>query len=176
MTPTILFLVGEPGVGKTTLARGLIGEVQSLVVSPKFTIGSKAVAAGHYTGQPFDGADTIPYSGGRAAVAGWMEMFVRRPLTIFDGDRLSNSKTLEFLGTLIRPPRLLCLQLIASPELCAHRRAMRGTAQSAAWVKGRATKARNFYERFVPPFRYTMTTWQHPDLNLAHASEWLESL
>lgn len=145
------FLVGPPGVGKTTFARRLLGLAASgelppggyLTEKPKWTIiGNDIAAAGHYTGGTFDGADTVPYNGVEAALADWDQNIREKvALTLFDGDRFSHAKAFEFVRA--RVP-VLVMHLAGDAELLAARRAARGSNQNASWLKGRETKARRF--------------------------------
>jgi hypothetical protein len=156
----VLWLVGEPGAGKTTLARQIIEVPSKMTAKPKWTIGSKVVAAGHYTGGKFDGADTVPYNGAKEALAFWREMLAHKAeLTLLDGDRFSNATAVEFFKSYVGPggrPRLLCVLLKPSAELAAERRKLRGSDQNETWLKGRVTKANNFYEGFPADDRATL--------------------
>ena len=143
---TVLFLVGEPGCGKTTLAKRLIEPDSYLIPSPKWTVGMKVCAAGHYSGSTFDGADTVPYNGVDAALTLWEADLRALPLTIFDGDRFSNAGVVERLrasgaqqGLSIR-----CIHLHVPENIAASRRAQRGSNQNPSWLKGRKTKAARF--------------------------------
>lgn len=145
----ILFVVGAPGVGKTTLVRALLGleggdlpEGGYLVPKPKWTVLPSAAAAGHYTGETFDGGDTVPYTGAQDALAYWRAHLAARALTVFDGDRFSNAGVLTWLRDHGHAPR--ALWLTAPSETLDTRRAARGSHQNAAWMKGRATKAERF--------------------------------
>jgi len=52
-----VFVIGPPGVGKTTAIRPMLDEGSTLIDKPKWTVGPHVVAPGHYTGKTFDGAD-----------------------------------------------------------------------------------------------------------------------
>lgn len=152
----ILFVVGAPGVGKTTLVRGLLGMVHGelpvggyLVQKPKWTVLDAVCAAGHYTGDTFDGADMVPYNGAAAALEYWAQNLAGKALTIFDGDRFSNATTLSKL----RDHELRCLHVRAPAAVLAARRQARGSNQNPSWMKGRASKAANFTALFAPEAR-----------------------
>ena len=144
MGSVAVFLVGAPGVGKTAVARVLLGAGPwTLVLKPKWTVGSGVCAAGHYTGSAFDGADTVPYSGARDAVAYWRsELLPAARLTIFDGDRFSDEGSLERVLAAGVSVRVVLLK--APPLVLAERRAARGSQQNESWMRGRATKAERF--------------------------------
>ncbi len=156
MTRVALWIVGPPGAGKTTLARSFLGfddgkgAALVLVQKPKWSIafGGRVVAAGHYTGATFDGADTIGYSGGAAVLDYWLrELQPRAELTIFDGDRLSHKGALEFVRGHV--DRVEVQHVTASPDVLAARYAARGWNPKPAWIKGRTTKAARFAELFT---------------------------
>ncbi len=147
---TVLYLVGPPGVGKTTLVRSLLGLPASgelplggyYSTNPKWTVLADACAAGIYDGGLFDGADTIPAPRYQAALDFWASTLApHKKLTVLDGDRFSHAKALAFLA---ERARVIVAHLTAPEEVHAARRAARGTKQDPSWVKGRVTKAANF--------------------------------
>jgi hypothetical protein len=108
----IVWVVGEPGVGKTTLVReGLLEDDMELVGPPKWTVGQAVAAAGHYSGGKFDGADTVPYNGAAAALDYWATRLHTFPLTIFDGDRFSNDNAVKFFHAREVTHRLCCIHV-----------------------------------------------------------------
>lgn len=145
-----LWVVGEPGVGKTTLVRRLIEPGSKRSLKPKWTIGKAIVAAGHYVGGKFDGADTVPYNGAAEALEFWrIELLPKMQLTIFDGDRFSNAKSVGFVAVQSAlPVQAACAHLVLPEADAAARRAARGGKQSETWVRGRKTKAARFAETF----------------------------
>jgi len=143
----VVFIVGAPGVGKTTLVRELLEPNSALIASPKWTVGPTVCAAGHYVGGKFDGADTVPYNGVQTALLFWEQRLASRSVTILDGDRFSFSGAREFFAE--RGARDTCIYLDTAPETIQARRQQRGTTQNATWVKGRVSKALNFATGFA---------------------------
>ncbi len=146
---TVLYLVGAPGVGKTSLARALL-RMQGpelpigsfLVQKPKWTVAPHMCAAGHYQADDFDGADMVPYNGAQEALDYWaQELRPQHELTLLDGDRFSHEKALTWL---MDRDDVAVAHLTAPDDVHAARRALRGSDQNATWVKGRVTKASRF--------------------------------
>jgi ribose 1,5-bisphosphokinase PhnN len=145
----VLYVVGPPGVGKTSLVRELFKVLdpfgtRHLVLKPKWTVGSEICAAGHYTGDTFDGADTVPYNAAQAALDYWAEKLKYKPCTVLDGDRFSHDGARNFFLQHIPCEHLFTVHLTAPEEVLATRREIRGSKQNPTWMKGRATKAANF--------------------------------
>lgn len=144
-----VFVVGAPGVGKTTVVRALLEPHESitrfLVEKPKWTVCKDIVAAGHYTGGTFDGADTVPYGGVEEALKFWDQEFkTTKRVTILDGDRFSHDKVVQWFQKRACP--IVVVYFTAADKVLAKRRAKRGSNQNATWLKGRVTKSRNFYD------------------------------
>lgn len=161
---TVVWVVGEPGAGKTTLVRRLLPTGSAPVVAGKvkWTIGPGACAAGTYTGAPFDGADTVPYDGAKACLEWWRDASLARrcPLTILDGERFSNATVVKWFQDNAPGVRLVCV--FVETIHAASRRAARGSKQNATWVKGRASKARNFAVSF-PGDKFCVDSSLKPD-------------
>lgn len=154
MRRMVLWIVGEPGIGKTTIARMLLESHWRRdleIISPKWTgFGPDMCAAGWWRGEKFDGADTLPISQIKLALPYWRDHMSHR-VAVIDGDKLSNSGAVQVANEM--GARMACVLLTGVSE-AIDRRLVRGTAQNEKWIDGRRTKARNFHHRF-PRARYT---------------------
>jgi len=150
---TAIFVVGPPGVGKTSAMRVLLGETFELYHDGKvkWTRAAPYVFAGHYGLGTFDGADTVPNDGWLPNLEFWEKEYLPNEeyqVTVFDGDRFSHGNAVKWLED--RGVRVLCAHLTASDEVMDARRKERGSDQNPTWLAGRVTKSRNFSERFKP--------------------------
>jgi hypothetical protein len=148
MTKYLLYLVGAPGVGKSTLARELTGEWDRTVhrnapvPHSTFRNPSSGIPVGLELGVPredFPGTDALAMDiGPRAGV------FLREAQVVWalgEGSRLA---TRPFLGGAVRAGvHLTLVSLRAGEELLHARWVARGSRQNSSWRKGAATRARN---------------------------------
>lgn len=141
----VVFVVGEPGCGKTTLVRHLIGRNIEIQDKPKWTWNEAGVcAAGHYTGHAFDGADRVPYNGVKMALRFWEARLGDSRVTLFDGDRFSIKPVTTWAQKSSQVSKIGALLLDLPAEIAENRRRNRGTFQNTSWVLGRKTKAMRF--------------------------------
>lgn len=153
---TAIFVVGPPGVGKTSAMRVLLGTEFNIFTDPengkvKWTLAPPYCFAGHYGVGTFDGADTVPNDGWVPNLEYWEAHILTDSAykyTVFDGDRFSHANAQKWLED--RGVRVLCAHLTASDEVMDARRVERGSDQNKTWLAGRVTKAKNFAQRFKP--------------------------
>ena len=142
----ILFIVGPPAAGKTSVARHLIEPLSKRVQKPKWTVGKSLVAAGHYMGEMFDGSDQVQYDGVPEALEFWSVALQGYKTTLIDGDRFANSKVLQYF--IARKAQCKCVHITAPPNILADRRKQRGSTQATHWLLGKATKSERFADMF----------------------------
>lgn len=158
--PIVLWIVGEPGVGKTTLARKILldyGPPNAVVRRPKWTVfgwyaKSEAAAVGTWEGRPFDGGDTVPIGDIKPALTYYADHLADDlPLVVFDGDKFANANAVEYVRATAPGSQLVCLHLVGPEDAAAGRLArsqVTGKTQDDTWVRGRRTKSARFAEGF----------------------------
>jgi hypothetical protein len=169
-----LWIVGEPGIGKTTLTSRLIdnwGGQKYLSCSPKWTCGKGFAAAGHYRGDVFDGADSVPIQGINPLLAS-LRLAPRKltELVVFDGDKFSTAKAVDTCKELHR--RCVVI-LMEGQALAENRRKLRGTSQHPSWVKGRRTKASRFVSLFESHDTLRIDAALEPEKSVLLVASWL---
>lgn len=160
MTPTLLYVSGEPGVGKTTLLRQLTARWHRRPLAPDDTapardellspLGALMEVAAVEIGRQrdaFSGTDALPQTAineaeaylrtGRAAA--------ETPALLAEGARLANRR---FLTAATESGWRTVLLHLHGEELAAQRRSWRAhqlgkPEQNPSWVKGRRTAAAN---------------------------------
>lgn len=146
---TLVYLIGAPGAGKTTLMHTLIQQCQTFrALRPfGFTVlacpdGSEAAMLGVQREGGFAGTDALSMSVQPRAEE-WMRT-APYELVLGEGDRLGNVK---FMAAMLNIGwRVNVVHLVAPPELLDARCAERGSNQSVGWRAGRATKVRRLGE------------------------------
>lgn len=151
MTATLVYLIGPPGVGKsTTMNRLTAGCARSHKAKPvshealvdPATADTVAVELGK--ARPgFPGTDTLPMNVSPTAAA-WI---AERPhqLVVAEGDRLAH---IGFLDAARAAGYEVVLAYLHAPDTTVDARcAQRGSQQNDSWRRGRATKAANLADK-----------------------------
>jgi energy-coupling factor transporter ATP-binding protein EcfA2 len=150
---TFVYVFGQPGSGKTTLMRAVCNgskhayEATTPVKHRGYASDKGLFAVLGGDAFPFAGTDTLSYTTVKTA-SEWLEELSRckaGSLVFAEGDRLANQ---IFFEKARKHYRLLTFYLCCSNHLAEIRRSQRAEKhglkkQSAPWVKGRITKAKN---------------------------------
>lgn len=146
----VAFIVGPPAAGKTQLACALLARAGELstIKYPKWTIGENVCAIGHYTGDQFEGGDTVPYHTGEAHCEYWAENLSHMPLTIIDGNRFCSKKYPAFFS--MTGAKIAVIHIDADESTLEQRREARGSKNNPGWMAGRRKMARNFANSIWP--------------------------
>lgn len=154
----LVYLVGPPGVGKSTvmslLTRDCTVQHQAakpfaydVLLTPEAT---RAVRLGAIRPDGFSGTDALSMNV-QPKVLNWFLSSPPFTLVLGEGDRLGNAKFIE--GVLGMGWSVHLVALAATREELDWRRRARGSNQNPAWMRGRQTKVDN------------LLAWafQHPD-------------
>lgn len=148
----LTYLIGEPGVGKTTLLNAFTEGLSGMTVPRPFArrlYDCGVVQLGEERAV-FGGTDTLSMSV-QPKVLGWAEM-PEYPDVIAEGDRLANGKFFQGMRDL--GYNLCIVHCIAPSEVIAERRLMRAAQhevkpQDPIWLKGRETKVHKLAEEWA---------------------------
>lgn len=142
----LTYLIGEPGVGKTTLLTAITDGLPGMAVRRPFarTVYDCGVVALGEARAVFGGTDTLSMSV-QPKVVEWAELPDFDDI-VGEGDRLANGK---FFTAMRDIGYDLCIvHCVAPQEVAVERRVMRAAhhsidQQDATWLAGRQTKVRN---------------------------------
>lgn len=140
-----LYIIGEPGVGKSTLVAAMTeglpyDETDSPFPFRRYDCGVTELGKRR---EDFSGTDALALNVQPTVVA-YLEA-VQPKLVLAEGDRLANQKffnALEKLGYTVHVTALV------GPGVAAKRRLQRGSHQDNTWLRGRQTKVRRLIEEW----------------------------
>jgi GTPase SAR1 family protein len=145
----MLYVIGEPGVGKTTLLRRALAGSEPEIIEqpvPHTRYPGGLVAIGRERGT-FSGTDALCMSIQPRALE-WLNT-LDAPAVIAEGDRLGNAKFIEAARA---QGWTVTIALITAPEeVIIERRAERGSNQNPSWLEGRRTKVNNLWWQYGTP-------------------------
>lgn len=144
-----VYLIGEPGVGKTTVTSALC---QNFALGDELQLlgklwGTELLSAGELAGyrlgrerELFAGTDALAMSVNPDAVK-WVQEDPLPEIIVGEGARLANKR---FLTALEEKTNFLLVLVIA--DNAAQRREERGSNQNQSWVQGRLTASVNLFK------------------------------
>ena len=148
MTGTLLYLVGVPSSGKSTLmkelTRGLPRRPAGSPV-PHEWLGDGAALELGKTRESFSGTDALSLGIQKKAIE-FIEQHPAR-LILAEGDRLANDKF--FSAVTAAGYRFELVYVDVPADVAAARRRARGSNQNVQWLTGRATKVRRLIDRWA---------------------------
>jgi hypothetical protein len=164
MTTRALYVIGPPGVGKTTAVLGFVRGGWTLgpavTAAPLITyrpllVGQTGLSEGMYLGdvrEKFSGTDALSMAAlpkakewVRRDGASWSAREDRGAI-IGEGQRLANDDWLAMVNDVTE---LTVLSFDATDEALDERCAVRGTGQNLSWRKAATTRARNLTLRLA---------------------------
>lgn len=163
-----MYIIGEPGVGKSTLTRHLTRglpyeDTDSPFAMRRYDCGVLELG-GHRKDYP--GTDTLALDV-QPKVVEFLEGYESKYL-LAEGDRLANAK---FFDSLLAMGYNLAVVAIIGPEVAAKQRKVRDSHQNATWLKGRQTKV----ERLIVEFN-ALVTIVDAGQRLQPTEDWISDL
>lgn len=145
----LVYVIGVPGAGKSTLCAGIEAQWEKLMDGtkpfayrgywdPQEDPWPQFISLGEER-EVFSGTDTLSMSVAPKAVE-WLPG-CPYPLVLGEGDRLGTASFFEAMRKAGVDLQVVLLKV--TPERAAERRAERGTGQNEQWLKGRETKVAN---------------------------------
>jgi ribose 1,5-bisphosphokinase PhnN len=146
----VVYIIGAPGAGKTTLMRETMAPYQTIQHAAPFAHieydhpTERVVQLGKDRGT-FSGTDALSMSV-QPNVMKWLQ-YCDYETIMAEGDRLANDKFFDACESTL--DGLVLVLVDTDPEVAAARRKMRGSKQDPAWLKGRITKVEHLRKRGV---------------------------
>jgi GTPase SAR1 family protein len=142
-----LYIIGEPGVGKSTLVEHLTRDLPYEEAERPFhhRFYDAGVMELGKRREDFSGTDALAMNV-QPTVEQWVSD-IRPRLLLAEGDRLANDR---FFRALKAMGYTLWLYAIHGPETAEARRAQRGSDQNVVWLRGRLSKVKNLIGRWDP--------------------------
>jgi hypothetical protein len=155
---TVAFILGCPGVGKTSLVRHLLGWPNVTTIG-RWTVGATFCALGPYVGATFDGADQLPKT--RAVITHAFELLEREVpahlVALLDGVRLGKADAEELRGRAHR----VGIVLTAPVPVLQRRRTARGSKpMPVPWLEEQHERALRL--AFGLDAMHTVDSSKHP--------------
>lgn len=136
-----LYIIGEPGAGKSTLVaamtRGLAAAAVDQPFAHRLYAGLDLIELGKRR-EDFSGTDALPMNV-QPAVEEFLSSGKPPRYLLAEGDRLGNGKFFAFLRKIGYSLRIVYLDAAGA---ALERRIQRGSSQNDAWLRGRATKVK----------------------------------
>lgn len=148
----IVYIIGQPGSGKSTLMKAWLAQHQFVAQNKEpfkhetYTHGTTHIySLGIQKNQPFGGTDTLPNTV-ITKVIDWIPTLPADSIIIGEGDRLANQRFFDFCKD--QTTEFILVWLNTPNELASQRREERATRlqktlQNPSWIKGRITKSTN---------------------------------
>ena len=144
----LIYVIGQPGVGKTTAVNAALGQPESEHPKPFYHLfyADGAVCQLGRLRDDFSGTDALSMSV-QPIVEEWLRTH-QVPTIVAEGDRLANGKF--FASAQMAGYKLELVYLSASYPVLESRRRERGSSQNPAWLAGRRSKVQRLVAAWKP--------------------------
>jgi dephospho-CoA kinase len=175
MSIRVIAIGGEPGSGKSTLMKEIIGQLPNVEEKYKSTNLVPYLQSGHVyvlgkyeEGEVFSGTDRMSMAVQPEAIK-FVDALPAGSIVLYEGDRLF---TASFLEHCVDKHDLQILYLSTDKAVRQERYKERGSDQNEKWLKGRETKISNILSNFLLMFN----VYKYENNTLEEQKEILESV